>query len=439
MIKDLFKSLYVDLLNEENFNNNIKCVICGKTKNETKGDFYYNEDKNNINYYHISCSKKKYKIIDNNSIEYIKFKIYDNCKNKIEGKALKNYNDLIKNKIKSFFKNCENNFQNLNTYTNNILNYVTSYFYKNNPLKIDNEIILKQIKSLKTELFRIFYRQKEKCKLIKKEMEMFKNNSNDKKKQNEWIKNWKKKINQYYIDNKNNINKWIILNSIFESKNNFFLKYIKKEKKKKKVIVNLYEIRSYKDSTKLKLLPPRELEEKNKFENYFPLKNKDKGLMIYKNKKKEIIIYMNDSDTLKFSGLYDYDDKSQTLIVYREENNIKKVAIYKNNNKENKYLNLKIFSNININGYFNSESKLNKIKLVPCSYGYENQAILLFIDKEIYMVIIKRNSAIGKTINLENVFKFDNFDNFQFIVHSDFLLILKYNEEIIYGKEKFFL
>ena len=160
--------------------------------------------------------------------------------------------------------------------------------------------------------------------------------------------------------------------------------------------------------------------------------------MIHKNKKKENIIYINDSDTLEFSGLYDYDDKSQTLIVYREENNIKKVAIYKNNNKEIKYLNLKIFLNININGYFNSESKLNKIKLVPCSYGYENQAILLFIDKEIYMVIIKRNSAIGKTINLENVFKFDNFDNFQFIVHSDFLLILKYNEENNLWKGKIF-
>ena len=54
------------------------------------------------------------------------------------------------------------------------------------------------------------------------------------------------------------------------------------------------------------------------------------------------------------------------------------------------------------------------------------------------MVIIKRNSAIGKTINLENVFKFDNFDNFQFIVHSDFLLILKYNEEKDLWKGKIF-
>ena len=227
MIKDLFKSLYVDLLNEENFNNNIKCVICRKTKNETKEDFYYNEDNNNINYYHISCSKKKYKIIDNNSIEYIKFKIYDKCKNKIEGKAIKNYDEIIKNKIKSFFRNCESNFQCLNT--NKFVNIYNYYFNKINPLKIDNEIILKQIKSLKTELFGIFNREKEKRKLIKKEIEIFKNNSNDKKKQNEWIKNWKKKINQYYIDNKNNINKWIILKSIFKSKNNFFLKYIKKK------------------------------------------------------------------------------------------------------------------------------------------------------------------------------------------------------------------
>ena len=54
------------------------------------------------------------------------------------------------------------------------------------------------------------------------------------------------------------------------------------------------------------------------------------------------------------------------------------------------------------------------------------------------MVIIKRSSTISKIIDLEYVFKFDNFDNFQFIVHSDFLLILKYNEEKNLWKGKIF-
>ena len=126
----------------------------------------------------------------------------------------------------------------------------------------------------------------------------------------------------------------------------------------------------YKDSTNLKLSYYGELEEKNKFENYFP--SKDKGIIIYKNKKKENNIYINDSVNIEFSGLFDYDNKSQILIVYKEEDNIKKIAIYKNSNKENKKnnnVNLKIFINYDINYLFNENSRLNKIMLVPCVYG----------------------------------------------------------------------
>ena len=112
---------------------------------------------------------------------------------------------------------------------------------------------------------------------------------------------------------------------------------------RERIIVNLYEIMSIAHSTNLTLsqiLNNKECIEKEKFENYFHQEND--GLIIYKNDKK-IRIYTNEQEFMEFIGLYDYDNMSKTLIVYKEEDNRKKIGIYFNKeNKHNKTQNLDI-------------------------------------------------------------------------------------------------
>ena len=198
---------------------------------------------------------------------------------------------------------------------------------------------------------------------------------------------------------------------------------------RERIIVNLYEIMSYAHSTNLTLsqiLNNKEFIEKEKFENYFHQENE--GLIIYKDEKK-IRIFTNEENYIEFIGLYDYDNMSKTLIIYKEEDNRKKIAIYLNKeNKHNKTQNFKKYKELNINSLFNLDSKLYKIKLIPCVNGYENQSVLLFIDNEIQIRKIKSNISVGVYINLKNYFDYKNFDEFQFIVYLDFLLILKFNE-----------
>ena len=68
--------------------------------------------------------------------------------------------------------------------------------------------------------------------------------------------------------------------------------------------------------------------------------------------------------------------------------------------------------------------------LIPSFEGYENQSVLLFIDNKIRGIKIKYNTDIGaKIIDLSKKFKFDDFNELHFIVHLDFLLILKFNDE----------
>ena len=245
----------------------------------------------------------------------------------------------------------------------------------------------------------------------------------------------KRKINKNYNDNKNKIDEWIILKS-WNKKNKFNnnrfeyeINYEIKKKIKKRIIVNLYEIMPYAHSTNLTLSPifhSKGIIEKEKFENYFHQENE--GLFIDKDDK-HFRIFTNGQEFIEFH-LYDYDNMSKTLAVYKEERNRKKIGIYFNKeNKHNKTQYLKIIKDLDINSLFLLNSKVNKIKLIPCVNGYENQSILLFIDSEIQIRKIRSDAGVGKTLELKNYFDYKSFDEFQFIVYLDFLLILKYDEK----------
>ena len=121
---------------------------------------------------------------------------------------------------------------------------------------------------------------------------------------------------------------------------------------------------------------------------------------------------------------------SKTLVICKFEGNNKKVGIYINKiNNNSKIQNFKYFKNLDISRNLDGNEKINKIMLIPCFEGYENQGLLLFIDDKIRGINIKSNAAIAPTeINLLK-FNFDNFNEFHFIVYLDFLLILKFNNE----------
>ena len=147
----------------------------------------------------INLKKKKniaIKLLDNEAIENIRYKVYNNCKKQIEEKCKNNL--IYKNKISSFFSICEEKF---NFISKSIITALSSLICEK-PLKINNEIILKQIKYFKAELFELFYKEKEKSKIIGKEIKIYKENLKNTNKQKKWIKNWKERINQYYKDNK---------------------------------------------------------------------------------------------------------------------------------------------------------------------------------------------------------------------------------------------
>ena len=76
--------------------------------------------------------------------------------------------------------------------------------------------------------------------------------------------------------------------------------------------------------------------------------------------------------------------------------------------------------------------------LVPCYQAYENQSFLLFVDREIHMIQINNKNEFPKIINLDQEFSYKNFSEFRFIIHFDFLLILHFNTEKKYGREKYF-
>ena len=459
LILNLNKQLEEELLNN-NFYNKFICIKCKKTKKENNGKLYYFEEKKNIiKFVHESCNNPKKldsdkgkcfvcqqtqkksneflyyfekniyfhkscnpinKLLNDDVINLEKYKIYENLKNIIINDQ--KY-EVIKTEIQDFFVNCESKFSSISKF--NYMFSMCSFLGKSNPLKIDDKIIEEKIKKFKA------YLSENKIDLFGKKIKKTENEQKIKK----WKQKWKENINKYFNDNKKKLDEWIILKSCQknQSKNNkieYKFNYEINKKIKERIIVNLYEIMSYAHSTNLTLSPilhSKEFIEKEKFENYFHQENE--GLIIYKNEKK-IIIYTNESEYIEFIGLYDYDNMSKTLIVYKEEDNRKKIGIYFNKeNNHNKTQNLKIIKDLDINSLFYPNSKINKIKLIPCVNGYENQSVLLFIDNEIQIRKIKSDTSVGVTLYLKKYFDYKNFDEFQFIVYLDFLLILQFNEQ----------
>ena len=86
-------------------------------------------------------------------------------------------------------------------------------------------------------------------------------------------------------------------------------------------MVNLYEIKPIKDRAELNLSYSKELEVINEIENYYP--DEKKGLIIYKNKSNFKIKFKR-KIIKEFKGLYNYDNISGTLIVYKKKKKLNK-------------------------------------------------------------------------------------------------------------------
>jgi len=258
------------------------------------------------------------------------------------------------------------------------------------------------------------------------------NNEKYQKKANEWMEKWKSKINDYFNSNTNSIFNWVILKSCENIKNNnqnnnfdIYLEYEIKNKINKKIVTNLYKFMTYKNTNMLNLSDPEEVEKKDTIENYFNSDNK--GFYIFKNNDK-YKINISEKNFIEFKGLYDYDIYSKTLVVYKEEDNLKKVSIY--NSKAHQ--SLKAIKSLNINSISTEQSTIKKIMLIPCEPGYKGQSVLFFVDDEIFCIKINNNELFSQKIKLSEIFELNynfNFNEFQFIVYFDFLLILKYKND----------
>ena len=162
------------------------------------------------------------------------------------------------------------------------------------------------------------------------------NNKNIDNLQKNWIKKWKEKINKFFNENKEKRNKWIILKNCEKHQKNkkksdydFILHYELNEIIEKHTIVNLYEIIPFIDSQELCLSDSEELSQKYNIENYYPQENR--GLIIY-NYQDKFKLDTNEINYEDSIDLYDYDIFSRTLILYRKEENIKKIGVYVNEN-----------------------------------------------------------------------------------------------------------
>ena len=402
-IDDLIKPIYEKLLaiNINNLNSFIKCQTYGKPKSNDSQDVIYIKKKYNGANMEINTSK-------NIHDEEAKIIMYEQLKKFSEIISISNNRNDYKSEIlKKYYQNCLKKFK---------------YFNK----VFDLKIILDEIENIKEEFTEENF-EKLKKEIIWKEIKIYENLNKNKKeyeeKSKEWEKKWRNKINNYIIDS--NIKKYIKIKSCQLVKNgnanipnkltDWKVEYEYIENIHKENYINLYEIKPKKDSSNLMLIFSRELGPENFIENYFSSHNN--GLII--GKERDILkINFKNKKIQAYKGLYDFDKNSDTLILYREEENEKKIGIYSREEKS---------KTINCNQYVLDDSIIYKIMLVPCYQAYENQSFLLFVDKEIHMIQINNENEFPKIINLDREFNYKNFREFRFIVHFDFLLILHYN------------
>ena len=165
------------------------------------------------------------------------------------------------------------------------------------------------------------------------------------------------------------------------------------------------------------------LGERNTILNYYKLKNGDLKIE-KKDEKLKVAIYKK----IYYLILYDYDKKSDTHFLYTKEDNIFKFKVIKCNDKTKEKE--EIF--INIYNLLTDNSCVNTIKLIPAFDGFDNQNVLVIIDYVAHIIKIKNSNLIGKNIQLRECFKdfdFKEFDELQFIVDSEFLLILIFDNK----------
>ena len=191
----------------------------------------------------------------------------------------------------------------------------------------------------------------------------------------------------------------------------------------------------YKDSNDLKLVNKDILEKKinEKIENYYSYE--DKELIIYKDGNKNRI-YLNENNFILFEGMYDFDYMSETLIIYKIENNKKKIGIYVNNNQRGQKYIFRFKKELDITSL--KDKIIQKIILIPCIKDYNEQSALFFIDNKIKLFKINGSKEIRKTINLKDNFMFNNLEQLQFLVSHDFILILKFDDNSMKWKGKLF-
>ena len=291
----------------------------------------------------------------------------------------------------------------------------------------DVKIIEEEIENVKEAFFSELF-DKIKNELIKEEIKKYKNlNTNEeiyKKQSEKWEEKWKKKINNYIKEN--NLKKYINIKDIKYLNNGnsnsnlltswqIYYEYV--ERIQKDIYINLYEIKPFQSTSDLTLVFNKELGDESTIENYFPSHNN--GLIINKERGKLKIIFKK-KVIEEYNGLYDYDRISDTLIVYRQEEGVKKLGIHYNGGQS---------KSIICNQFVSESSIITKIMLIPCYQAYEKQSILLFIGSEIHMIQINNENEYPKVINLKNEFKYNKFNEFQFIIYLDFLLILHFNSE----------
>ena len=421
-IDELFKQMNKELFDIDKYEKEICCKYCSKNQEKNSSELYYIKD-DEEQFFHDSCylksnkNKAKYKLKKLNKNEYIDFKKYQSYID-LKENIIRRSGNII-DKIEEFFKNCECKFKRVslvNDKSSNICDYI---------LIVEQNIIQDEIENLRNSTFNSFLNNELKKEdlienELKKSQEFYKLNENIiNKKYSEWMNNWKIKINNYYKNNSKIIKKWVNLKSS-ENKNNnsskTYLIYEIKEIMPQKIVTNLYQIKPYKDSSEFSLMFSEELGEINKIENYFTYENK--GFIIYKNGEK-LKMKIKGKKYGEFEGLYDFDNFSGTLVLFKEENKEYKMGIYYGNGE---------CKSICCNYFISENTIVNKIMLIPCFPGYEKQSLLLFLDKQIQVIKLKDSSIYPKILDLSK-FDFKDFREFQFIIYLDFLLILKFNKK----------
>lgn len=217
---------------------------------------------------------------------------------------------------------------------------------------------------------------------------------------------------------------------------NDIINYDEYEIKNDNYSLSLFEISQIKNTEELSIMLKYpnlndSCDKKNEICDYYHQKeNKEnKELIIYKNLEKNKFQIPFRNQILNDCELYDYDNMSDTLILYKKEKikngYIKRLGLYLSNNPS-KPLDTRFLGE-------NENIILKKIILIPCYEKYARQSALFFIEKDNEIIInvfnVIEQSVDPKILELSKEFnEFKNFNEFQFIIY-DFLLILRYNNK----------